>query len=257
MDEILPFYDAMAEHYHLIFQDWGASMRRQGSIIASLLPPPDSVGPILDCACGIGTQSLALAKLGFKIDASDLSASEVARAEQEAAARGLTMRVQVDDMRTLNKAPTAHYGAVLCMDNALPHLDSDEDITTALRAMGARLRPGGSLVLSLRDYGPLISDRPTSMPPSFFTDDGGRRIVFQVWDWIDDRRYTVHLYISRQTGRGWEDRHFVGRYRAVPSEDVVAMALSAGFTEVRVLLPGDTGFYQPIMTAIWPSQSDP
>src|SRR5258708_38349115 len=26
MDEVLPFYDAMAEHYHLIFQDWEASI---------------------------------------------------------------------------------------------------------------------------------------------------------------------------------------------------------------------------------------
>jgi glycine/sarcosine N-methyltransferase len=113
----------MAEHYHLIFQDWEVSMRRQGGIIASLLPPPTSVGPVLDCACGIGTQCLALAERGFQVDASDLSPSEAARAQQEAAARGLPIRVWVDDMRTLEKTPTGHYGAVLCMDNALPHLD--------------------------------------------------------------------------------------------------------------------------------------
>jgi glycine/sarcosine N-methyltransferase len=167
MDEFLPFYDAMAAHYHLIFQDWEMAMRRQGNVIASLLPPSESTGPVLDCACGIGTQSLALARLGFQVDASDLSPAEAARARQEAAARGLPIQVRVDDMRTLEKAPTAHYGAVLCMDNALPHLDSDKDIVMALRAMNARLRPGGVLVLSLRDYGPLIRERPTAMPPSF------------------------------------------------------------------------------------------
>ncbi len=250
MNEILPFYDAMAAHYHLIFQDWEVSMRRQGGIIASLLPVPESAGPILDCACGIGTQSLALAKLGFQIDGSDLSASEVARAQQEAAARSLPIRFWVDDMRILERARSAHYGAVLCMDNALPHLDSDEDIVMALKAMNARLRPGGILVLSLRDYGPLIKERPTALPPSFYTDDDARRIVFQVWDWLDDRRYTVHLYISRQIEQGWEDHHFVGHYRAVPSEEVAAMVVSAGFTDVRILFPADTGFYQPIITAI-------
>ena len=57
------FYDNMADHYHLIFEDWDASMRRQGAAIAKLLPPPEKVGLILDVACGIGTQSLALAKL--------------------------------------------------------------------------------------------------------------------------------------------------------------------------------------------------
>jgi SAM-dependent methyltransferase len=250
MNEILPFYDAMAGHYHLIFQDREAAMRRQGGIIASLLPLPESAGPIFDCACGIGTQSLALAKLGFQVDASDLSTSEVARAQQEAAARGLPIRVWVDDMRTLEKARTAHYGAVLCMDNALPHLDSDEDIVVALRAMRTRLRAGGILILRLQDYGPLIKERPTFMPPSFYTDDGARRIVFQVWDWLDDRRYTVHLHISRQAEQGWEHHHFVGCYRAVPSEELAAMVASAGFEKVRVLPPADTGFYQPIVTAI-------
>src|SRR5262249_11012978 len=129
-------------------------------------------------------------------------------------------------------------------------LDSDDDIVTALRAMNARLRPGGILVLSLRDYGPLIKERPTAMPPSFYPDEGARRIVFQVWDWLDDRRYTVHLYISRQIGEAWENHHFVGHYRAVPCEEIVAMAGSAGFTEVRVLSPADRGFYQPIVTAV-------
>jgi SAM-dependent methyltransferase len=252
MSQAAAFYDTMAEHYHLIFQDWDASMRRQGDVIAALLPPPVQTGPILDCACGIGTQSLALARLGFQVDASDLSAPEVARARREGTARGLPLRVWADDMRTLAKAPPGHYGAVLCMDNALPHLDSDADIDLALRAMGERLRPGGLLILSLRDYGPLIRERPTAMPPSLFTDDGARRIVVQVWDWQDDRRYIVHLYLSRQTGQGWEDHHFVGRYRAISPEEVAALAASAGFTDARVRVPPDTGFYQPIVTAIRP-----
>ena len=158
VSQISAFYDEMAEHYHLIFQDWEVAMRRQGDVIASLLPPPTQVGPILDCACGIGTQSLALATLGFQVDASDLSPSEAARAQREAAARGLPIRVWVDDMRMLEKAPAHHYGAVLCMDNALPHLDSDADIDMALRAMSERLRPGGLLILSLRDYGLLMAD---------------------------------------------------------------------------------------------------
>lgn len=252
VDEVLPFYDAMAAHYHLIFQDWEAAIRRQGAIIASLLPPAESNFPILDCACGIGTQSLAVAKLGFQVDASDLSPAEVARARLEAVTRGVAVRAWVDDMRILEKAQIAHYGAVLCMDNALPHLDSDADIVTALRAMHARLRSGGILVLSLRDYGPLIREKPTSMPPSFFTDDGARRIVFQVWDWLDDRRYAVHLYISRQVGQGWENHHFVGSYRAVSIDEVAAMTISVGFTDVRVLPAAETGYYQPIVTAVRP-----
>ena len=257
MSAIATFYDDVAEHYHLIFEDWEASMRRQGQAIASMLPLPDQVGPILDCACGIGTQSLALAQLGFQVDASDLSCAEAARAQREAADRNLPVRVWVDDMRTLEKAPAGHYGAVLCMDNALPHLDSDADVKKALRAMGARLRPGGLLCLSVRDYGPLIRERPKATPPSFFSDATGQRIVFQVWDWLDDRRYVVHLYISRHVGQSWQDHHFIGHYRAISVEEVCALAVSAGFTDVRTRTPAETGFYQPVITAIWPETTQP
>ena len=95
------FYDRMADYYHLIFEDWDASMRRQGAAIAKLLPPSDKAGPILDIACGIGTQSLALAALGYTVTGSDISAAEVARANREAIARGLTCTFQDPDLCVL------------------------------------------------------------------------------------------------------------------------------------------------------------
>ncbi len=54
---------------------------------------------ILDVACGIGTQALGLAQLGYQVTASDLSRAAVARARREAAARHLDLRCFVADMR--------------------------------------------------------------------------------------------------------------------------------------------------------------
>ncbi|WP_200293632.1 class I SAM-dependent methyltransferase [Rhodospirillum rubrum] len=259
--DTVPFYDAMAEHYHLIFRDWDASMAHQGAVLAGLLGSPAACGPILDCACGIGTQSLALAKRGYRVDACDLSPAEVARAQKEAISRSVPLRVWTDDMRFLTRARSDHYAAILCLDNALPHLQGEEDILRALGAMRDRLRPGGRLFISLRDYAPLIKERSTTTPPQFFDDSGLRRIVFQVWDWLDDRRYTLHLHISRQVGEDghsteWQSHHFVGQYRALLTEEVVTLAQSIGLTEVEVLSPSRTGFYQPIVTALRPLSKD-
>jgi glycine/sarcosine N-methyltransferase len=66
---------------------------------------------------------------------------------------------------------------VLAFDNALPHLDSDEEVRTALTSMRDRLRPGGLLLISLQDYCPLLEQRPCMMPPAMFSDDSRRRIV--------------------------------------------------------------------------------
>ncbi|MBV9279172.1 MAG: methyltransferase domain-containing protein, partial [Chloroflexi bacterium] len=81
------FYDELAASYHLIFADWrGGSMPRQGEALdrlirAGLGPPPRSV---LDCSCGIGTQSIGLALQGYRVRGTDLSPRAVERARREA-----------------------------------------------------------------------------------------------------------------------------------------------------------------------------
>jgi glycine/sarcosine N-methyltransferase len=244
-------YDEMADSYHLIFEDWQETIDRQSAILSRLLPNPAQVGAILDCACGIGTQTLGLAKAGFTVEGSDLSAAEVERAKAEAASRNLQIDFRVDDMRTLETSPIGKFGAVLAFDNALPHLDSDEEIRGALAAMRDRLRSEGKLLVSLRDYAPLMTERPAMMPPRFYGAQGNRRIVHQVWDWRDERRYTVHIFISQETSPDrWATRHFMGQYRAVTPEEVASHARKVGFVHVEVLGPSLTGYYQPIVSAI-------
>lgn len=244
------FYDQMATAYHLIFEDWDAAIERQKNVLTNLLPAPSDTGTVLDCACGIGTQALGLAQAGYTVEGTDLSAGEIERAKKEASLRGLSIQFRVDDMRLLTTSPKGRFGAVVALDNALPHLDSDNEIQTALLAMRDRLKPRGKLLISLRDYEALMKQRPAVTEPAWFLDKGRRRIVHQVWDWQDDRRYVVHLYITRELDDGrWTVHHFTGRYRAVTPHEVAAHAVRAGFREVEVLQAEDTGYYQPVMTA--------
>jgi SAM-dependent methyltransferase len=104
-----PFYDAFADHYHLMFEDWEASMRRQAAALSSLLRREcrSACNIILDCACGIGTQSLGLAELGFRVTGSDANTGAIRRAFGEAKSRGLRLDFQVADMRKLEDLPIA------------------------------------------------------------------------------------------------------------------------------------------------------
>jgi SAM-dependent methyltransferase len=242
-------YDCLAPYYHLIFQDWHCAIKRQAGLISRFLPSPQEAGPVLDCACGIGTQALGLAALGYGVEGTDISPSEVQRARQEAANMGLDASFRVDDMRTLTTSPAGHYGVVLCMDNSLPHLVSDEEILTALEAMRSRLRRHGSVLLSLRDYEKLMAERPSMMAPSFFQDGKHRRFVHQVWDWTGERSYRFHLYLTFENANGWHSHHVTGTYRAVTPAEVAALAEMAGFKAVRLLSPEESGYYQPIIQA--------
>jgi SAM-dependent methyltransferase len=246
------FYDEFASHYHLIFENWEASMARQAAAIRSILERESGGGTgihVLDCACGIGTQSLGLAKLGYRVTGSDASAGAVQRARAEAAARDLDAPFYVADVRRLDELPIGGFDVVISMDNALPHLLSEADLTEAARQMRGKLRPGGTLLASIRDYDQLVRERPAAQGPAFYSDSGQRRIVFQVWDWADDRLYTLHLYITRETPSGWSTFHGVSVYRAVLRGEITEILASSGFANIRWLFPNESGFYQPVVIA--------
>lgn len=178
-------YDEIAAHYDLIFENWEASILRQATVLGSILD--EECGDrrpirVLDCACGIGTQTLGLAMKGFEIEGCDISSGAVQRARSEASKRELRLPFWVANMLQLSAVPRSGFDAVICIDNSLPHLDSDEQWLQAAQQAYAKLRIGGSFIGSTRDYDRLIVERPTTQGPSFYWDSGRRRIVFQIWD---------------------------------------------------------------------------
>jgi glycine/sarcosine N-methyltransferase len=251
-ERVKHFYDRLASNYHLIFEDWDASIKRQAAALGAILEhecDAPSTLRILDCACGIGTQTLGLASLGFTVTACDLSPASVERTRVEAAKRGLNVQLFVADMLNLTEIPGGDFDAVICMDNALPHLESDEQLFQAATQIRRKLRPGATFMGSIRDYDSLIKERPVAQRPAFSSDQGSRRIVHQVWDWSDERRYTFHLYITRALQGDWETQHYVSNYRAVLREELSRILQAAGFVSCRWILTAGSGFYQPIFLA--------
>jgi 2-polyprenyl-3-methyl-5-hydroxy-6-metoxy-1,4-benzoquinol methylase len=251
-DTVRAFYDQFADSYHLIFADWQASIRRQAEILDQLIQDELGPGPhtILDCACGIGTQAIGLARLGHRVHATDLSPVAVARAEQEAIAAGVSLAVGVADMRELAQQVRGTFDVVLACDNALPHLRSGEDLHLAAANIASKLRPGGMFLASVRDYDQLIQNRPTSDMPRVVNSPDGQRVTFQVWDWVPDgRSYQVHQFLLRKTEVGWRTDHFETQYRALLREDLDAALNTAGFERTRWHAPEESGYYQPVVTA--------
>ncbi len=245
-------YDELASSYHLIFENWEASIDRQAAALSSILKREcslDGTARILDCACGIGTQSLGLAKMGFRVTGCDISSKSIERAGLEAEKRNLNIQFSVANLLSLCHFGESFFDAVICMDNALPHLQSAEELLQAAIQIRARLRPGGCFMASIRDYDDLLRESPVVQGPFFYSDEGRRRIVFQVWDWLDDRRYTFHLYITRETANTWDTVHASAVYRGVLRDEVAAALSHAGFAYVRWLFPSNSGFYQPIVVA--------
>ncbi len=71
------FYDELTPLYHVIYQDWDKSIQKQARNLDALIQKHFGTNnfSILDVSCGIGTQSLGLAKLGYQVTASDISSN--------------------------------------------------------------------------------------------------------------------------------------------------------------------------------------
>ena len=249
-DKVVGFYQPLAEVYHLIFEDWDASIARQARVIDRLLGAELGQGPlrILDCACGIGTQAIGLAQLRHRLTGSDVCGAAVERARREARMRGLSIDFRVSDMNDMAEIGETDFDAVVALDNALPHLEKDE-LRAGVEVMRGKLRDGGVMVASIRDYDRLIVERPTLQGPAFYGGERDRRIVHQVWDWIAEDRYRLHMHITAKDGAEWHAHHFVGEYRAVLRGEITETLAGAGFSKIRWLTPEETGFYQPLVMA--------
>lgn len=249
------FYDELADRYDLLYADWGASIARQGRSLDTLLTAALGPGPhaVLDSACGIGTQALGLAALGHRVTGADLSPVSVARAAREAARRGLTLPVLAADMRALPFAD-ASFDAVVCADNALPHLLTAQDVHTALAETLRVLRPSGLLLLSTRPYAELLRTRPRSEAPHVREGAEGRTVTFQLWHWhADGERYDLELFQLLPAGDTWTTRTSSATYWALPEERTAEFAREAGFHDTVWHAPADSGFHQPVLGARRPA----
>ena len=246
------FYDALASDYHLLFPDWWAAAEWHGRVVAEVLAAHQKGhGRLLDCTCGIGTQALPLARLGYDVTAADVSGAAVERARQEAAARGIDVTFAVSDVREVRKHVDGDFDVVISCDNALPHLLDDDDLREALDSIHGCLRPGGLLLASVRDYDSLRRDRPAGVPVTVHSDGGTRHGSGQWWAWTEDGEYLdIELFtFTEQTAGSWSTRSRSTRYRALLRSTLDRLLVEAGFGATTWLTPEESGYYQPIVVA--------
>ena len=249
MNIIQTFYDDMAAQYDQLFLDWHATTQEQAAILNKIFSENgfDKTAQILDCACGIGTQAIGLASIGYSVTASDISDGELAEAAARAGQYGLKIRFEHADFCALSDVFPGQFDIVIAMDNALPHMLTGEDLASAVRSITDQIRPGGIFVASIRDYDTLLNEKPPYSPPYIHRTEKGQRVSFQTWVW-NGENYQLTQYIindedSLKIGK------FVCEYRAVRREELANLLLSNGCSEVVWKFPEETGFYQPIVTA--------
>jgi glycine/sarcosine N-methyltransferase len=177
---------------------------------------------VLDCSCGIGTQAIGLALLGYDVVGTDPSFGAIERARAEATRLGADVQFDVADFRDLGGVEGS-FDVVLSCDNALPHLLEPSEVVTALTEMRSKLGAGGLLVITMRDFDEALREKPAVAP----TVRLGDRVLVRLHEWEGDQ-YTVRYLLLTDRGETWEAVEHRTRYRAITRGELAAAAATAG-----------------------------
>lgn len=243
------FYDNLATQYDKLFLDWQSTTHEQALILNKLFADSgfNNTSRLLDCACGIGTQAIGLAALGYNVTASDISDGELAVAAERAEKNGVKLRFEHADFCTLSDTFSEQFDIVIAMDNALPHMLTYEALETAVKSIVGRIRPGGIFVASIRDYDSILAEKPPYSAPYIHKTEKGQRVSFQAWSWSGDN-YRLTQYIIDDEDN-LQISKFDCEYRATRREELTKLLISDGCRNVVWKFPEETGFYQPIVIA--------
>lgn len=243
------FYNNLASQYDKLFLDWQSTTCEQATILNKLFADNgfDNTARILDCACGIGTQSIGLAALGYQVTASDISDAEIAEAKERAAKNNVKIRFEHADFCALSETFSEKFDIVIAMDNALPHMLSESALEEAIKSIANQIATGGMFVASIRDYDALLADKPPYSPPYIHKTVKGQRVSFQTWEWNGDHYKLIQYIIDDE--KTLQISKFECEYRATRRDELTNLLVANGCKSVEWKFPEETGFYQPIVIA--------
>ncbi len=207
------------------------------SELASLAAGPNERVRVLDTACGTGQHLIALADAGFNCAGADISAGMVKQAVSNIAATGHTIPVYEAGFLDLAASfEGQRFDAVLCLGNSLPHVLNQPDLVNALSQFHHLIRPGGKLIVQMRNFDPIIDKHERWMPPQTYREDGRTWIFFRFYDFDPDGRITFNIAVlDDEGGETFHQELITNRLWPLTSELMLEVLEQVGFQEVRLL----------------------
>jgi SAM-dependent methyltransferase len=220
-------YDGLlAAHYSWMFGDFAAKVAEQQALLERLGIAPRGSGRAIDLGCGSGFQSLALARLGFRVRAIDFS--ERLLAELRERARGLPIDVVGGDIRDVVALGPEDAEVAVCMGDTLSHLEREADVERVFTGVRARLGAGGRFVVTFRDLGGDLRDLDRIIPLRA-TDD----VIMACFLEYEAATVKVHDLVWVREPGGWTFRKSFYRKLRLAAGDVAARLEAVGFTVER------------------------
>ena len=215
-DRLAPFYDRFTADY--AYEPWIEGIEKEAISLGL------SGWRALDLACGTGKSTEPLLRRGYSVVACDLSEQMIYQARRKLPDHADAFLVA--DMRGL--PPLGEFDLVLCLDDAINYLLTQEDLAAAFECVGRVLAPNGVFafdVNSLRSYRTAFAEAQIyDTPGAFFAWQGEGNTNHAPGE---SSSASVEIFAERADGL-WE-RHSMRHMQRHHTPQAVAAALeSAG-----------------------------
>lgn len=189
------FYHELAHDYEWLFPDEaigshgtvGATSPGSQDLLEGILETLPPGARVLDCACGIGADAVALARRGYNVTASDGSASMVAEAQRRSRRFGAEINITHSSWQDLSERVPGTFELILCLGNSIVHTETKSNMLSALEGIKKVLSPGGVLVADSRNWELLYGSKPRIITKNHAIERHGVRCLsLYIWTIPDD-----------------------------------------------------------------------
>jgi len=150
------FYQKLGEYYDIIFP-----LNNQSIVFIS---EKIEIGSLLELAAGTGNHSIALAKLGHHVTATDLDKNMVTKISEKAALNNVSVQVQQLAMEQLNLLKEKDFSSIIIIGNSLVHLEDLAEVTSVVSKLHDLLKTSGKLIIQIVNYDRILAEKVTELP---------------------------------------------------------------------------------------------
>ena len=232
-------YDKLASIYDY-FVNWDSRLAYELPFLEQQLrtlgEDPSQIR-VMDTACGTGHHAIALANLGFNMSGSDLFPEMVSLADTNARAAGTKVTFRTAGFGRISETfgqPGA-FDAVLCLGNSLPHVSFGTDLKKALIDFKDLLRPGGMLLLQMRNFDMVMGEKKRWMEPQTVKDGSTEWLFLRFYDFEPDGKIQFNiLSLHRAASAPWQPQLTSTHLLPIYSEELSKDLISLGFSDIKL-----------------------
>jgi len=192
---------------------------------------------VMDTACGTGHHAIALANLGFQVSGSDLFPEMVSVADANARAAGMQVTFRTAGFGGISDTfrQPGEFDAVLCLGNSLPHVSSEPDLDKALIDFKDLLRPGGLLLLQMRNFDLVMGEKKRWMEPQTVREGTTEWLFLRFYDFEADGRIQFNiLSLHRKANAPWQTQLTSTHLYPIFSDQLSQELVALGFNNIRL-----------------------